>query len=153
MVKIFLIKVYNKCENAFWTLYRGCLVVCHFPRSVKWFMQRGYRGWADCDVWDMDEYLADVICEMLVRFRSSYTGCPSDLAVTDKDGKNNCDSWGLEIDKMIEGFMAAKSMKTGDYYDFKQEDCDDIVAKYKGLEARFKDGGERFIKYFNHLWD
>jgi len=32
-----------------------------FPRKIKWFIQRGKRGWADCDTWGLDFYLADII--------------------------------------------------------------------------------------------
>lgn len=155
MVTIFY-KIWNKIEDILWTCYRAYLVVWHFPRSVKWFCQRGYRGWADCDWWDTDEYLADVICEMLIKLRQNYDGCPVDLSVQDKDGKSNCDLWGIELDKMIEGFRAAKLIKNGDYFGhFGNEKLtvEEISEKYKELEARLKIGGESFIKYFNHLWD
>src|SRR6266852_1897293 len=29
-------------------------------KGLKWFWQRGRRGWADCDTWSFDNYLAGV---------------------------------------------------------------------------------------------
>ena len=36
-----------------------------FFRSFKYAWQRITRGWADCDVWEMDEYLLQILPEML----------------------------------------------------------------------------------------
>jgi len=30
-------------------------------KEIKWFWQRGKRGWADCDVWGFQDYLTDII--------------------------------------------------------------------------------------------
>lgn len=38
--------------------------IFYFLNKVKWFFQRAFRGWADCDVWNMDAYLAKVISQM-----------------------------------------------------------------------------------------
>jgi len=32
-------------------------------RKIKWFIQRGKRGWADCDAWDFNTYVAGIIKE------------------------------------------------------------------------------------------
>lgn len=36
---------------------------------VKWFVQRGRRGWADCDVWSLDSYLERVLAGSLRQLR------------------------------------------------------------------------------------
>lgn len=37
------------------------------PQEVVWFYQRGRRGWADCDSWSIDTYIAPIFVEMLER--------------------------------------------------------------------------------------
>lgn len=34
-------------------------------RKAVWFVQRGRRGWAECDTWSVDSYVAKVLAEML----------------------------------------------------------------------------------------
>jgi len=38
--------------------------IFYFIKRIKWFFQRGVRGWGDCDIWDMDIYLAHLISEI-----------------------------------------------------------------------------------------
>jgi hypothetical protein len=38
--------------------------VYYFISKIKWFFQRANRGWADCDLWNMDAYLANTISSM-----------------------------------------------------------------------------------------
>lgn len=45
-------------------------------RAIKWFIQRGRRGWADCDTWDLDTYLARVIAESVDRLRQYTVSMP-----------------------------------------------------------------------------
>jgi hypothetical protein len=45
-------------------------------RKVKWFLQRGFRGWADCDVWDFDHYLSRVISGGLEHLSRNNHGFP-----------------------------------------------------------------------------
>ncbi len=42
--------------------------------AVKWFIQRGRRGWADIDNWSMFSYLSDVMADMLKDLRESGHG-------------------------------------------------------------------------------
>ena len=47
-----------------------------FPRKVKWFIQRGKRGYADCDLWNFDTYLAKLFKNGLNDFANNATGWP-----------------------------------------------------------------------------
>ena len=45
------------------------------PKRIKWFCQRGWRGYSDFDVWSFDYYLADVIskgCKQLAKETHGY---------------------------------------------------------------------------------
>ena len=50
-----------------------------FPRRIKWFIQRGKRGWADCDTWGLDFYLADIIENSIQYLKKNKYGYPNDL--------------------------------------------------------------------------
>ena len=49
------------------------------PREIKWFLQRGFRGYADCDTWDFDDYLIDVINGGLKRLQKHKCGIPTEI--------------------------------------------------------------------------
>lgn len=42
--------------------------------SAKWFIQRGRRGWADCDNWSMFSYLSEIMADMLKDLREKGHG-------------------------------------------------------------------------------
>lgn len=47
-----------------------------FLYSIKYFVQRGKRGYADCDIWGFDYYLARVIKEGVKRIKKVKHGVP-----------------------------------------------------------------------------
>ena len=49
------------------------------PRRGKWFLQRGWRGWADHDVWGLDAYLAAVMAGALRHLAAHHHGHPVDF--------------------------------------------------------------------------
>lgn len=51
----------------------------YFFLEIKWFIQRGKRGWADCDVWAIDSYLNRVIPAMLENLANCKHGAPPGL--------------------------------------------------------------------------
>lgn len=51
----------------------------------------------DVDLWNIDNYLADVIANALREFKTSEGGYPGDTTV---------EGWHSELDTMIEGFAA-----------------------------------------------
>jgi len=57
-------------------IYRLFEVIKNFPREVKYFIQRGRRGWSDKDLWSLDDYLAQVIGGSLKDLSSTIHGYP-----------------------------------------------------------------------------
>lgn len=113
-------------------------------KGIKWFFQRGKKGYSDYDVWGFDSYLCKVIIGGLEQLKNNHCGCPSDLFDADKDD-NECWKWVEVLDKIINGFKAAERIIDYDY---------DIAAgEYDGLKKEFDEGMELFKKYFFGLWD
>ena len=59
--------------------------VRRFPREVRWFVQRGRRGWSDYDLWGMDGHIARVNIEMLAELRRVAHGYPTGLTRGDEE--------------------------------------------------------------------
>lgn len=49
------------------------------PLKVKWFVQRGRRGWSDCDLSNMASYVAYVNAGMIGQLKRQAHGFPCDL--------------------------------------------------------------------------
>lgn len=95
------------------------------PKRIYWFFQRGKRGYADCDTWDFDNYLTNVILGGLKNLKKhSHSAKPTEK----------------EFDIMIEGFEANLIM------------MDDPML-YDELKPIFDKGMKLFHKYFNYFWD
>lgn len=48
-----------------------------YHQGLKAFWQRGRRGWADCDTWCLDYYLAEVLAGSLAHLKASKHGISS----------------------------------------------------------------------------
>lgn len=125
--------------------------------KIKWFWQRGRRGYADCDVWGLDHYLANLVPLMLKRLRETRHGYPG------YGSANTPEKWDAIIDKMIEGWLAAKRVCEDEYF---RDTNDDILerkpthievqlwgSKSKKDQKKFNSTMKLFTKYFFHLWD
>jgi len=71
--------------------------------NIKYFIQRGKRGYSNFDLMDMDTYLLDLIPNMLKSLKEKKDGFPSDL---DEDKWNNI------LKEMIEHFEKANPLTT-----------------------------------------
>jgi len=112
----------------------------HF-RRVKWFYQRGRRGWADCDWWGVDDYLVGIILPMLKQLKEYEHGYPG-------YGKASTpEKWDKLLDEMIEGFEAAKRI-TDDNYNLTT-----YLVDFEADRKLFEKKARIFIKWFFHLWD
>lgn len=71
--------------------------------QIKYFIQRGKRGYSDFDLMDFDAYLLELILNILKDFKNKKDGFPSDL-----DEK----SWDDILKEMIELFEKANPSTT-----------------------------------------
>lgn len=126
-------------------------------REIKWFFQRGIRGWADCDCWSFDNHLNKIIIAGLKRLKEDHQGCPSDLW----DGgavNQECWKWYFILDEMIQGFQAAEIITNGHCMYFSE--TPEGMFEYKldkeqleNLSKKYKRGMELFAEYHLNLWD
>lgn len=133
--------------------------ITHTARWLKWCWQRAFRGWADCDWWNMDYYLVEIILPMLKELKKNQHGYPGHgQASTPEKGD-------AILDRMIEGFEAANRVTEDDYY--KQISGDSIEAMGNAPREEILEWGEAskrdqkifsdkmklFNKWFFALWD
>ena len=144
----------NLYQKVWWLISR---FVCNIPfhiREIKWFFQRGRRGWADCDVWSTNDYLAKIIPSMLKQLKVTTHGYPG-------YGKaNTSEKWDKLLDSMIEGWEAANRVCNDEYYEltgFPEKRSEGDVKVWQQSENSdvkiFNERMKVFIKFFFHLWD
>ena len=125
----------------------------YFLRRIKYFFQRGIRGWADEDIWNFDDYLARIIIDGLLKLKGTQLGCPSDM--WDAEAKNNeCHKWQETLETMIQAFKAHLELKDHCLPLRKEGYKAEVdMESFKNMGKKAQDGMFLFIKYFGHLWD
>lgn len=116
-------------------------------REVKWFIQRGRRGWADKDAWDMHRYLSSVIPDMLDKQIIDGVGYPMDMTQ---------ESWDKTRREIASGFLAWQLLDEDNWHDDtlshkeNQKRCKKAWAEtQKSLDKSCK----LLAKHFGNLWD
>ena len=144
-----------------WIIYNLPDIPKNCYRNIKWFIQRGKKGYADCDVWDFDNYLSKIISNGLIDLKSQVHGVPCHPNFSSKDGKDiYLDKWKTVLDEIIWTFEVVQKiinaewlylnskkrnntkMKEFGYYIMSKEEC-----------LRYRSGWKLFQKYYFNLWD
>lgn len=118
-------------------------------KEIKWFIQRGMRGYADCDVWDFDEYIARVLVGGLKKLKEDSYSYPASV--------ESPEAWAAALETMIEGFEASLSFKNGSYAYFKPnaKGGSTLEINQKLIDSLTKKEGDAldlFRQYFGNLW-
>jgi len=123
---------------------------------IKRFIQRGKRGYANCDVWGLDCYLADVIEHSIMSLKKNLNGHPVELT----EGQ-----WMDILNSISYTFYLAKECSEGDLilmrdkkdrekFDKTFTNKDNIYRYMTTKEIRDYDlGWKNFKQYFWNLWD
>lgn len=123
-------------------LIRRCHLVRFVFMKIKYFIQRGKRGYADCDIWDFNTYLSKVICEGCTQISKESYSIPMSLSI--KHGTNYdaaAKEWHLILTKIIRAFSLKKLWATECRFPTKSE--------LKEIEI----GWRLFKRYYGDLWD
>jgi len=128
----------------------------HFLREAKWFLQRGKRGWGDCDPWWMSSHLSRVIADMAKSLRENGMGhyCVRgefQEGETAYDHAGDClEEWNQYLQKIEFGFR---------YWLWVDEVHYDVGTWQKGMALEenankiVKMACELLGKHFGALWD
>ena len=122
-------------EFIYYPLWRFANKLLDIPKEIKWFIQRGKRGYSDRDCWSFDTYLAGVISGGLTKLNENHN-----LRYDIKSNK-----WvfnGEPYKQIIEGFTA---------YHKKEQPCG--AKEYKNLQRKLNESLKLFSKHFEEFWD
>ncbi|MEK6883753.1 MAG: hypothetical protein AABY22_29260 [Nanoarchaeota archaeon] len=143
-------------EKIYYPLWRKWDWFRNIPDEIKWFIQRGKRGYADSDVWSIDGYLCSWLPSALEKLKNTNHGCPvSDKCKCTRDGNENMKClFDDYLDKMILGFKSVNDLLNLVYITKKNKNKPKILkAEEDKLQNKFDEGMKLFVKYFQSLWD
>lgn len=146
-------------ERVWYPIERNIKDIPYNLRKIKWFFQRGKRGWADCDTWGLDHYLARIMPEMLRYLQENLHSYPG------YDEASTCGKWYDILEELIEGWEAANRVCDDEYYKQVSGDSIEAIGNATRKEIRewhrlsvkdrklFEKKMKLFTKWFFHLWD
>ena len=116
--------------------------------DVKWFIQRGRRGYSDCDSWNLGSYLSKWMPEAVRSLKDGH-GVPAQLVdkdePTDEDMARYRITWNDILEQIALGFEAQRILE------------DEMIMptdpRYDELETQRKFGMHLFGKWQQSLWD
>lgn len=135
----------------------------NIPANIKNFYQRGKRGYADCDVWDISFWFTKTLIPMLEKLRKERHGYPCNMSSK---------QWDMELERMIYYFKESTDEFCSEKNEYEKEwhnslwsdhenqnkeirdkwsKREDTIMKYK--ENMKNKGLELFSKYYYDLWD
>jgi hypothetical protein len=174
--------------SAYWACYRFFKYnswgnPCQMYRDIRWFIQRGRRGWSDRDTWSLDHYLSSWMPEALRHLKETKQGVPSSMFKPEDCGEEGNptdiglqqaqDRWNAIIDKMIAAFEAHRRIQDGMYEDELGEyplyrpagvsanawgkikdDRFEATEKLRQIDLKvFEEGMALFVLHYSSLWD
>lgn len=154
-----------------WIFHRIKNFLTNIPKRIKFFYQRGKRGYSDQDVWSMDWWFFSVVIPMLKQLRDTKQGYPSKFKTPEE--------WDRELDTMIHYFIEATEEGCSEKNEYEEQYnkrwwdsfdkkgmayvIDDSELRDKYLQRSYEideyredmknKGFEMFSKYFWNLWD
>ena len=114
-------------------------------REIKFFIQRGRRGYSDRDIWALDGYLSDIIIAGCKKLKETKHGVPSAL-ICDKDGKQimTVDEGIIEFNKILDKIIRA--------FELEQKILEQFILSDEENKER-EEGWKLFENWFHSLWD
>ena len=126
-------------------------------KEIKWFIQRGRRGYSDVDTLNINSYLCNIIPLMVRSIKENHLGCPGDVFDA-KRVNDECWKWNIILEEIAQGFEAGKDIGDSNYFKvkkYKDIGYEHIIDKKRQaqLTKKYDRGMELFVKHFWGLWD
>lgn len=107
-------------ENFYYELRRKKDIPRDTYNKIKWFIQRGKRGYADCDIWNFSGYLSNILVNGLKELKDQVHGHPISIDCShhtvDIEGESKgTKKWKKIIDKMIWTFEVTNKILERDW--------------------------------------
>lgn len=131
----------NHYRIGYWGFWAHYLNPKNYWRTVKYFCQRGYRGYADCDHWDCDSYIESVMLGVIKDLSKDPMGYPSSLIIDmDENGNPTEDDKGSErweeiLREIVEGLEASRELALEDTVPDAVYPNSHIPMKFKEVEG------------------
>ena len=115
------LKGYPLTSNSYvrfhWRWWKEYLNPKNYWLTVKYFCQRGWRGYASCDHWDADSYFEAVMLGVMKDLKEHSHGYPSSMAdyKWDENPPEGVEDKGLEkwqavLQEIIDGLAASREL-------------------------------------------
>ena len=98
--------------------------------ELKWFVQRGLYGYADCDLWGLCSYLATWLPIAVHKLSQNPVGHPSSFSHKE---------WAAVLTQMAKKLYAGYQLEDGDYIGPEGDEF---------LHREFREGLDMLVKYF-----
>ncbi|MBI2020197.1 hypothetical protein HYS94_02140 [Candidatus Daviesbacteria bacterium] len=117
--------------------------------EIKYFIQRGRRGWSDRDIWDFESYLHKILAGGLTYLAKSENGHPCRLIILEgqeewtPDNCSNChcaENWDKELRDNAEKFRKLCAENEGEFF----KEADEIY--FNGITDNNQDEWGRLVK-------
>lgn len=105
--------------------------------EIKWFIQRGRRGYSDRDVWDAHSHICRVSSGMIKELRLICNSYPDSIVKDEYE-------WKEKLYRMEKDIMA---------YDYYQKTDVFLISDEEESLERTKKGLKEMAEVINHLWD
>lgn len=144
----------------YWGFWAHYLNPNTYWKTIKYFCQRGYKGYADCDHWDADSYMESVMLGVITDLKNKPCGFPSNLSdyplweeTSEDKPDTGSDKWDSILNEIVEGLEAARELRMEDTLPEEVYPNSHIPFKFKEVEGS---NGELFeidrppdLIYFN----
>lgn len=175
MTKYIGIKPYTYWRYPFKTLWNWAKSI---PKSIKWVLQRGWRGYAYPDTWSIDYYLSKLIPPMVrdLRDREFFWSCSMQEFIGNDEDQFIL--WQNILTDIADGFEAGLRLREQPWlteykgslsfpqkedgsWDTENDEFHLWLVKHKEehdtvmaeLNLKKEDGLSLFIEFYDDLWD
>jgi hypothetical protein len=117
--------------SLFSSLYRLWFHICDTPRQIKWFCQRGKRGYADCDLWNLGPYTITTLLAALKEFKKVF----NEKEYKCVPGDESEETWNEKLQVMIDGLMEAEKICEHDWF-ISSDSREEMLKKHQAAKLK-----------------